>query len=163
MASISWCKKQRKGIRLVEPNDNLAKEYLETAQETLETLKSIRNKSKVWLATTKYYCEYFAIYSLLMKLGIKSEIHECTIAVCKMLEELKIVPEGYTNRLEQDKQLRIDNQYYLKNKEVPVDYDELLQFVLKIKDITSKLTQEEARKIRELVRKGKKPQTTIFL
>ncbi|MBN2458772.1 hypothetical protein JXB28_00660 [Candidatus Woesearchaeota archaeon] len=154
MASISWCKKQRKGIRLIEPNENLAKEYLETAQETLETLKSIRNKSKVWLATTKYYCEYFAIYSLLMKLGIKSEIHECTIAVCAVLEELGIVPKGYSQKLEQDKQLRIDNQYYLKNKEVPVNYDELLQFVLTIKDITSKLTQEEARNARERIRKG---------
>jgi uncharacterized protein (UPF0332 family) len=154
MASISWCKRQKRGIRLVEPNDNLAKEYLEAAQETLETLKSIRNKSKVWLATTKYYCEYFAAYALLMKIGVKSEIHECTIAACQMLEELNIMPKGYSSRLEQDKQLRIDNQYYLKNKEVAVDYDELLQFVLTIKDITSKLTQEEARKARERIRKG---------
>jgi len=153
VASISWCKKQNKGIKLIEPNDNLAREYIQTAEETLDTLKSIRNKSKVWLATTKYYCEYFSVYALLMKLGIKSEIHECTIAICELLEELKIVPLGYSKRLEQDKQLRIDNQYYLKNKEVPINYDELLTFVLTIKDINNKLTKEEIQKIRERIRK----------
>lgn len=36
----------------------------------------IKNKSNMWISTTKYYCEYFAVYSLLMKLGIKSEIHD---------------------------------------------------------------------------------------
>ena len=70
MATIRWCKNQNRGIRLIEPNDNLFREYIETAEETLDVLKSIKGKSKVWLATTKYYCEYFAIYSLLMKIGI---------------------------------------------------------------------------------------------
>lgn len=153
MATIKWCKRKSKGIKLIEPNDNLAKEYIETAEETLETLKSIRNKSKVWLAATKYYCEYFAIYSLLMKLGIKSEIHECTIAVSQLLEDTNIIPLGFTARLEQDKQLRIDNQYYLKNKEVLINYDELLNFILTIKDINSKLTKEDINKIRKEIMK----------
>jgi len=153
MATIKWCKRKSKGIKLIEPNDNLAKEYIETAEETLETLKSIRNKSKVWLAATKYYCEYFAVYSLLMKLGIKSEIHECTIAVSQLLEDKNIIPTGFTARLEQDKQLRIDNQYYLKNKEVLINYDELLNFILTIKDINNKLTKEEKEKIRKEIMK----------
>jgi hypothetical protein len=147
MATIKWCKKQAKGIRLVEPNENLAKEYILTAEETLETLKSM--KSRMWLATTKYYCEYFAIYSLLMRIGVKSEIHECTITVSQMLEDMKIIPAGFTKRVEEDKQLRIDNQYYLKNKEVLVNYDELLNFVLAIKDINSKMTKEGIDKIRK--------------
>lgn len=75
MASISWCKRQHKGIRLIEPNDNLFQEYIQTAEETLDVLRSIKGKSKVWMATTKYYCEYFAFYSMLMKIGVKCEIH----------------------------------------------------------------------------------------
>ncbi len=33
----------------------------------------------MWLATQKYYTEYLAAYSLLMKIGIKSEIHKSLI------------------------------------------------------------------------------------
>ena len=143
MATIKWCKNQKKGIKLIEPNDNLFEEYIQTAQESLDVLRGIQGKSKVWLATTKYYCEYFAFYALLMKAGIKCEIHDCTIALCYILEEVGIVPEGYASILEQDKQLRIDNQYYLKNRDVPLDYDKVVQFVLNIKNVGLKLTASQ--------------------
>ncbi len=151
MVNIDWCKKQKKGIVLIEPNDNLSEEYIKTAEETLEILRSIKNKSRVWLAITKYYCEYFAVYSFLMKIGIKSEIHDCTIEIAKLLEEKGILPEGYAKILNDDKRLRIDNQYYLKNREVIVDYDSILEFVLKIKDINNKLTKAEIIKFRRIV------------
>lgn len=149
LVNLAWCLKQKKGIRLVEPNNNLAKEYLQTAEETLEVLRTIKNKSKVWVATTKYYFEYFAVYSVLMKFGIESEIHDCTISVCALLEELHIFSIGTTLRLEEDKQLRIDNQYYLKNRDVPIDYDELFAFLLQIKDIQNKITQEQIQTVRK--------------
>ena len=154
MATIKWCKNQKKGIKLIEPNDNLFEEYIQTAQESLDVLRGIQGKSKVWLATTKYYCEYFAFYALLMKAGIKCEIHDCTIALCYLLEELGIVPEGYASILEQDKQLRIDNQYYLKNRDVPLDYDKVVQFVLNIKNVGLKLTASQIEKIRNKIRRA---------
>lgn len=149
MASLAWCTKQKKGIKLIEPNDNLCAEYMQTAEETLDILKSIEGKSKVWLATTKYYCEYFAMYSLLMKVGIKCQIHDCTIVLCDKLERMNIIPEGYAKILEDDKTLRIDNQYYLKNREVPLDYTALIDFVLKIKEINAKITVDTIQKIRK--------------
>ena len=154
MATINWCKKQKKGIQLIEQNENLAREYIQTAEETLEILKSIQGKSRVWLATTKYYCEYFAIYALLMRLGIKCEIHDCTIRLCELLEKEDILPENYSKMLEDDKQLRIDNQYYLKNKEVPIDYDSLVDFVLTIKNLILKITVEQIERIREKIENG---------
>lgn len=154
MVSIKWCRKQNKGIRLIAPNDNLFQEYIQTAEETLDILNAIKGKSKVWLATTKYYCEYFTVYSLFMKIGIKCEIHDCTIALCRLLEEMKILPEGYTNILEKDKQLRIDNQYYLKNREVFIDYDDIVKFVVTIKNIALRLTANDIEKIRERVKMG---------
>jgi hypothetical protein len=39
MVSVEWCKKQQKGIKLIEPNNNLSKEYIQTAEETLDVLK----------------------------------------------------------------------------------------------------------------------------
>ncbi len=151
VADLKWCKRQAKGIRLIEPNDNLSQEYIATSEETLEVLRCIENKSKVWLAAAKYYCEYFAVYSFLMKLGIKCEIHECTIALCRLLEEKGLLPGGYSKILEEDKQLRIDNQYYLKNREVRIDYDKIADFVLKIKHINSRLTSEKIKTARELI------------
>lgn len=153
MATIEWCKKKKKGIKLIEPNENLFQEYIKTAEETLDVLKSIKGKSKVWLATTKYYCEYFAIYSLLMKIGIKCEIHDCTIAICSLLEDMNIIPDGYTNLLEGDKQLRIDNQYYLKNRDVDLNYNNLVEFVLTIKNIGIKLSNEKIEEIRKRIKK----------
>ncbi len=153
MATIKWCKSQKRGIKLVGPNDNLFEEYIRTAEESLDILRSIRGKSKVWVATTKYYTEYFAVYSLLMKVGIKCEIHDCTIALCAILEETKLIPPGYSKILEEDKQLRIDNQYYLKNRDVPLDYDKIVEFVAVIKNTGIKLTNAEIKKIRERISK----------
>lgn len=148
MADLGWCKKQGRGIKLIEPNENLCKEYLESAEETLSILKDIENKSNMWLATAKYYCEYFAVYALLMKIGIKSEIHDCTILLCKFLEDEKILPEGFYKRLEEDKKLRIDNQYYLKNIKVNVDFSELTDFILQIKNIINSLTYDQIEELR---------------
>ncbi len=149
MVTIDWCKKQAHGIKFIEPNENLAQEYIQTAEETLQILKIIQNKSRIWLATTKYYCEYFSIYALLMRLGIKCEIHECTIEIAQVLEKIKVIPPGYSALLNEDKKLRIDNQYYLKNREVKIDYQNMLEFVLKMKDIVHKLTIEEIMRIRK--------------
>ncbi len=154
MPTIKWCKKQKKGIRLIEPNENLFKEYIQTAEETLDILKSIKGKSKVWLATTKYYCEYFTVYALLMKIGIKCEIHDCTISLCNLLEEMEIIPEGYTAILKEDKELRIDNQYYLKNRDVPLDYGKMVDFVITIKNTAVKLTNDKIKEIRDKIKKS---------
>lgn len=149
MADLEWCKKQDKGVKLIEPNDNLAEDYIKSAEETLSVLRDIENKSNIWLATTKYYCEYFTVYALLMKIGIKSEVHDCTIEVCRLLEEEKILPQGVYKTLKKDKQLRIDNQYYLKNIKVSLDIDKIVNFVLSIKSIIKSLTLDEIKSIRK--------------
>ncbi len=148
---MGWCRKHKRGIKLIEPNENLAKEYIQTAEETLDVLRNIKGKSKVWVAATKYYCEYFAVYSLFMRIGIKCEMHDCTIAFSKLLEENEFLPEGTFDILTKDKKLRIDNQYYLKNRDVPIDYNQLLDFVLKIKNTASKIKEIDIQKIREML------------
>lgn len=151
MNKISWCKKQEKGIKLIEPNDNLSQEYFQNAEESLKVLRSIKEtKSNMWLATTKYYIEYFAVYSVLMKLGIKCEIHDCTIALVRFLEKEEVFMTGMAKILEKDKELRIDNQYYLKNRPVMIDFEKLSEFIIAIKGALSKLDRE---KIVELRRK----------
>ena len=152
MASLNWCKQQAKGFKLIAPNDNLSEEYYQNAEESLKVLRSIApTKSKMWLATTKYYIEYFAVYSILMKLGIKCEIHDCTIALVKLLEKEDIVKKDMYEQLEKDKELRIDNQYYLKNRPVNINFDDLSIFMLSVKQALAKLDTDTITKIRKIV------------
>ena len=152
MKQISWCKKQSKGIKLIEPNDNLCEEYLKNAEESMKVLRSIyATQSNIWLATTKYYIEYFAIYSILMKIGVKCEIHECTLSLVKFLEDKNLFKKGTYKILEKDKELRIDNQYYLKNKKVDIDFNKLSEFLLNIREVISKLTEDDIERIRKLI------------
>jgi uncharacterized protein (UPF0332 family) len=150
---LKWCFKQSSGIKIDTPNDNLAKEYLGSAEETLLVLQDIKGKSNMWLATTKYYSEYFSIYALLQKIGIKCEIHDCTIEIAKLLEEINIIPKGYSKRLEDDKELRIDNQYYLKNKHVEINVRELSDFILTIKNKVNSITLDEINNARDEIKK----------
>jgi len=150
MNKINWCKKQKSGIKIQEPNNNLSKEYYENAEESLRVLRSItETKSNMWLATTKYYIKYFAVYSILIKLGIKCEIHDCTIALVKFLEEDNIIEKGISKSLEDDKELRIDNQYYLKNKTVEINFEVLSNFLLSIKESLDGLDEEIIKRVRE--------------
>jgi len=154
MNRISWCKKQEKGIKLIEPSHNLSEEYYRNAEESLKVLRSIKEtKSNMWLATTKYYIEYFAVYSVLMKLGIKCEIHDCTIAMVNLLEKENIIKSGTSKLLEKDKEVRIDNQYYLKNKPVDTDFEKLSAFLLSIKESLDRLNKDVINQLRIKIRK----------
>jgi len=153
MSKISWYKKQKDGIKIHDPNDNLSQEYYKNAEESLKVLRSIKEtQSNMWIATTKYYIEYFAAYSVLMKLGIKCEIHDCTIALIHFLENEGIVEKGTTKILERDKELRIDNQYYLKNKPVNIDFEKLSDFLLLIRKSLDQLDKEKVEELREKIR-----------
>lgn len=150
MKKISWCKKQVRGMKLIDSNDNLSKEYYQNAEESLRVLRNIKEtKSNMWLATTKYYIEYFAVYSILMKIGIKCEIHDCTISVVKFLESEGIIEKGISKVLDKDKDIRIDNQYYLKNKSVEINFNKISAFLISIKKSLIKLDSNIIKEIRE--------------
>ena len=154
MKQIRWCKKQKRGIKLIQPNDNLSEEYYQNAEESLRVLRSItETKSNMWLATTKYYIEYFAVYSVLMKIGIKCEIHDCTIALIRFLEDENIIERGISRLLEIDKQLRIDNQYYVKNKPVDIDFEKLSKFMISVKETLDELDENKITELREKLKR----------
>ena len=88
-----------------------------------------------------------------MKIGIKSEIHDCTIAIAEFLEKEKIIKSGTSKMLEKDKELRIDNQYYLKNMPVSISFEELSDFMISIKDSLSKLDNNKISELREKISK----------
>lgn len=149
MVELEWCKNQPHGIKKVEPSENVAKEYLENAEESLRILKHVEDTgSRIWLATIRYYIEYFAVYAVLMRLGLKSEIHGCTIEISKWLRDRGVIQGEHVKQLERSKDLRIKNQYNLKDRPVNVDEERLKDFILDMREIVESLSDEEVNSIR---------------
>ena len=55
--------------------------------------------------------------------------------------------------LKNDKELRIDNQYYLKNRNIIVNYDNLRDLILKMKEIINTITNEKINEMRKKIKK----------
>lgn len=152
MDSLIWCRQQKHGIELVEPSDNLRTAHLLKAEEALETAKTA--KSKDWQITAAYYALYHSTYALLMKLGVKCEIHTCTIEFAKRflsnhlsIEDIDLLTKAFS--------ARIDAQYYV-NRAVPDEtYTRIMKqtpaFVVKCKHAV--LEEKEVRTIRAAMAK----------
>ncbi|MBU0460659.1 MAG: HEPN domain-containing protein [Nanoarchaeota archaeon] len=152
---VSWCWKQKRGIKLEQPNANLCNVYIKKAKSSLNMLESATEKDEIdWISTTAYYARYFAFYALLQKCGIKSEIHDCTISLMSFLfVEDNLVEEHFYKELQLAKELRVDTQYYVTEE---IDLDKLKKdsetarsFVLKMEEVIENLTEEQVKTIRE--------------
>ncbi len=150
MDQIKWCLGQKKGIKLVEPSENLREAYLIKAEEALETSRA--SKSIDWQLTAAYYTIYHGIYSLLMRIGVKCEIHSCTIEFTKRFlkdhfaaEEFELIDKAFS--------ARIDSQYYVNRKVPSLNYGLIMKeapaFLVKCKNLV--LEQEEIENIRSKV------------
>ncbi len=145
MNKINWCLAQAKGIKLTELKPHLCESYMKEADETLENVFSTTGK---WKTITAYYACYNALYALLMKCGIKCEIHDCSIELMNLFgfDKQEI---NYIQELKND---RIQTQYYLKNivlkDELPVK-----KFILKCKTLLQNLDSETIEKIRKQITK----------
>ncbi len=121
MERLDWCKKTEEKTKICKAFRGSCKRNLESAEESLRVLSKIKEiNSRIWTATTKYYIEYFAF---LMRIGVKSEIHSCTIELARFLENKKFLKINISKILEEDKELRIENQYYLKNIFIQTDLE----------------------------------------
>ena len=129
---------------MIDPNDNLCAAYLKDADDSLNTMVSIQGK---WKVVTAYYSCYNALYAILLKVGIKSEIHECTLALMSLFQ----FTQEDISFLSQLKKERIAAQYYLKNVFLPNDV-QVKSFVLKCKQLAAQLDHDTITKIRGLVK-----------
>lgn len=85
MVSINWCLKQSRGIELVDSNLNMADSYIRMAEDSLGTMHRERGKNNVFSIAAGYYAMYSSLYSVLIRIGIKCEIHKCSI---KLMDKL---------------------------------------------------------------------------
>ena len=149
MDKIKWCSGKKEGLNLIEPNSNLAEAYIKKAEDALESLRV--NIIKDWKISTAYYTLYFSLYSILTKIGIKCEIHSCTIEFAKRF--LK----DYFNKEELDftedsLKARIDSQYYIDRTVPDEQYNKMImkapEFLVKCKSILIKLNEKKVNEIR---------------
>jgi uncharacterized protein (UPF0332 family) len=159
---LKWCLRQKRGIRLTAPSDNLVKAYLEKSRNALKSMEvNAQAGIAEWTVSASYYAKYFAVYALLSKIGVKCEIHDCTIALFGYLfgnmEFHHLVRE-----LRQSKDDRVDVQYY--SREVKTSLDDTMQqtkkFVLQVEELIDGLNAEKIaglqKKFKELVRARKR-------
>ena len=142
---IKWCIKQKNGINLIELNPHLSESYMKEADETLENVFYAKGK---WKTITAYYACYNAFYSLLMKCGIKCEIHDCSLELLNLFnfEKSEII---LFKKLKDD---RIQAQYYLKDIFLK-DESSVKKFILKCKTILNDLNSEKIEQIRLIINK----------
>jgi len=154
--AIKWCLKTRNGIEMVKPNDNMSESYIKMADESLKIIKKVENESKLWASSSAYYTIYYCLYSLMIKSGIKCEIHSCSIEFMKMFLT-DFYNEEDVDLIETAFRLRNDLQYYPDRL---VSKDELefvkkgaIDFLVKTKEILSKINEREIDHIRDSLNK----------
>ncbi len=155
---VSWCFKQKRGIKIEEPNNNLCHVYIKKAKSSLNMLESATEKEEIdWISTTAYYARYFAFYALLQKCGITSEIHDCTISLMHFLfVDENLIGQDFYKELQLAKELRVDTQYYVTEEvdlsKLKKDSETARNFVLHMEEIIENITEEEIKIIREKLR-----------
>ena len=152
--SINWCLNQKRGIKLEKPNDNLARTYVKKAKSALNMLSAAIEMDEIdWIATTAYYARYFALYALLQKCGIKSEIHDCTIKLLKFLFVDDLLSEELYQELKVAKQLRVDTQYYVADEldltKIKQEAEMAREFVLKVEEVVDIISLAQIEEIRK--------------
>ena len=110
MVSIKWCAKQNTGIKIIQQNANMSNSYIKMAEESITVLAGVA-MSKIWTATTAYYIFYYSLYSLMLRIGVKCEIHSCSLEFMK-----RFLKDFYNDKdmgmIEKAFKARIDLQYY---------------------------------------------------
>jgi len=155
MTVIAWCFKQKRGLKLIKPNSNLAHAYIQKGEESLATISEISNVS--WKISTAYYTMYFSLYAVLQKIGVRSEIHKCTIVFAQ-----KYLTEYFTTEelefIEAAMNERIDTQYYTDPQVNQEFYNNLIlsapKFLIKCKSLLPALSEKKINSIRALIIKS---------
>ena len=151
MEKIKWCKSKKGGIELVEPNKNLADGYILKAEESLAMMQKTK-ESRDWSVSTSYYTMYFSLYSILMKIGVKCEIHACTIEFMKKFLSSYFTP-AECKFIEDSLQVRVDTQYYVdrevKDEFVNEMFASAPKFLVKCKEVLAKIKESEINTIRK--------------
>lgn len=148
---ISKLRKEKK-LLIVEPSKEISQAYMEKATKSLKSSKvllKIKNlEDSIALA---YYSMYFALLSLLFRVGIKSENHTISIWLLKELFEID------NKSIKNAKKERIEKQYYVDSKALEQEVKDLTRdtedFITLIFNFIETLKQDDIDRFRNKARK----------
>jgi len=121
------------------------KAYQEKSRNALRSMDvNAREGITEWAISAGYYAKYFAVYALLSKIGVRCEIHDCTIALFEHLFQHRLPPETLSE-LRKSKSDRIETQYY--TRKITIDLDQSMKdtktFILEIEKTLDRLNKEK--------------------
>ena len=152
VVNLKWCCSKKEGIRLIESNENLSLGYMQMAENAIGTMNREKNLNIQFAISACYYSMYYSLYSILMKIGVKCEIHSCTLEFMKELlmdfylkEDHKIILKAFNTRN--------TSQYYvdkiIPREDIDFIFSKTTPFLSKSKEILSKINEKEILKIRK--------------
>ncbi len=155
---MRWCCNNENGLRLDTPNENLTEGYLTLSENALGTMNRERNYNRQFAISACYYAMYYALYAVLMKIGIKCEIHSCTLEFMKQLlkekytfEEIQAIKKAFD--------CRETAQYYVDRIVSKEDETYIMAqaplFLAKSKEILARLNENDVQHIREALQQIK--------
>lgn len=155
MVSFDWCLKQKEGIKLVEPNPNLAQSYMRMSQEAIGTMNREIKHNLTFAISACYYSQYYALYAIMRRIGVKCEIHSCSIEFMQ-----KFLPDKYSSEdvslVKQAFKLRNLAQYYADQIISQDHYEPIMEktadFVAKSQTILSSINETIVESIRKEVK-----------
>jgi uncharacterized protein (UPF0332 family) len=154
MVNLKWCCRTKEGIKLIEPSDNLALSYIKMAENAIGTMNREKDLNKVFAISACYYSMYYSLYSILMKLGIKCEIHTCTLEFMKKQLSNFYSPDD-VNMIAKAFELRGIAQYYvdkvLDQREIEFIITMAPLFLNKSKQILSKINERNIKEIKDKI------------
>ncbi|HII30116.1 hypothetical protein AUJ69_02975 [Candidatus Woesearchaeota archaeon CG1_02_47_18] len=149
---LKWCFGIKGGLKILEPNERLARSYLNEAKQSLERAeKNFNDGDLLWATVVIYYAEYYALYSFLQRIGVKCENHACSILAASF-----ILGSEKTQTINKHKDKRIDAQYYMrvdKEEKVKQTLREAKIFVALFDDLVSNIGEEEINSYRASLKK----------
>ncbi len=154
MDKIKWCLNVKNGIEIVEPDDDLAVAYIKKGESALNASAVLKN-NKEWEIASTYYAIYFSLYAILMKIGIKCEIHSCTISFMEhFLKDYFSAEDVYL--IKKSMRARIDVQYYSDRQISDELYKKMTTeaplFLAKCKQVLNELNEETINIIRDKIK-----------
>jgi uncharacterized protein (UPF0332 family) len=156
MVNLNWCFGQKDGIKVVEPNSNLAKSYIKMAEDALGTMNREAKHNLVFAISASYYSMYYSLYSIMRHLGIKCEIHSCSIRFMEEFLAEFYLPEDM-NLIKKAFKLRNTVQYYadriVDKKDVDFILEKSSDFVAVSREILGKINEAKINEIRQGVGK----------
>ena len=149
---MNWCKKQKKGIRIIEPNLDIANGYLKMAVDSIGTMNREKDKNLIFSVSAGYYCIYYSLYAIMQKLGFKCEIHSCSIKFVKLFLNEFYSKEDF-DLMNRSFSLRNNFQYYV-NKEFNKEdlsflWNNAYGFYVKSREVLLRLNEIKIKEIRE--------------